>query len=84
MPGVRTLAVLVSQQIDSAETRRAQHLRPLCRVRDLHRRIDAAGHGLARLVHSHARKEKESGGDEGSHSDTHQSREAVAIARASR
>src|SRR5437879_5405517 len=78
MPGVSSFASLVAEQIDPAETRRAQHLRLLRRLRDLHRRVDAAPARLARLVPTHSREEEEFGGNAGSHSGTHPSGEAVA------
>jgi len=66
MPGVRALTELVAARIDSAEAGRAQHLRLLRCLRDIHRRPDAACAGLARLVPTHACEEKELGGNSGS------------------
>jgi 3',5'-cyclic AMP phosphodiesterase CpdA len=73
MPGVRALAELVVAQIDSAEAGRAQHLRPLCWLCDLHRRAGVACDGLAGLVPAHSHEEKEFGGDTGGHTHTHSS-----------
>jgi len=68
-------------RIHTAQTLRAQHLRPLCRLGDFHRRVNAAPVGLTRLVHAHACEEKESGDDAGGHTGTHPSSEAITIAR---
>ena len=77
MSRVWTFTALVAEQIDQAETRRAQHLRRLCCVRDLHRRIDVACDGLAGLVFADARKETEFSRDAGGHTHTHSSGTAI-------
>jgi hypothetical protein len=71
MPRVPPFAALVSEQINRAETRRAQHLRLLRCVRDIHGRLGTACAGLAGLVPTHAREEKESGDDTGHNPRTH-------------
>jgi hypothetical protein len=77
MPGVQALAELVAAQIDSPEAGRAQHLRPLRCLRDLHRRAETACDGLASLVFADSCEEKEFGDDTSGDSGTHPSRETI-------
>ena len=77
MSRVWTFAALVAEQIDQAETRRAQHLRPLRCLRDLHRRVGTACDGLASLVFADSCEEKEFGDDTSGDSGTHPSRETI-------
>lgn len=74
---VPSFATLVPQQIHQAEAERAQHLWPLCCVRDIHGRVDAACDGLAGLVHALACEEEKFRNDAGGHPGTHSSGEAM-------
>ena len=62
MPRVRPFAALVTEQIDSAQTRRALHLRVLCCLGDFYLREDTTFYGLAGLVHAQSCPKAKIGG----------------------
>ena len=70
-------AEMVAEQIDTAEARRAIHLRTLRCIRNFHGRVDVACDGLAGLVHADPCAKAKVGRNTGRHPGTHPSGETI-------